>query len=74
MFPEVNKCALYSTNKNYKDDHYNCGDIMTKFNVSHIYQAFIDILMGMALGYTLREIISKLYQLISVWVDKNFSS
>ena len=52
MFPEINKCPLYSI-KSFLYYHYNCEDNMNKFIATHIRnrkETFIGIFMGMPLG------------------------
>ena len=53
MFPEANKCSLYST-KTYKNYHFIREDTMTKIISTYIRntnETFIGIYIGMSLGY-----------------------
>ena len=60
MFPEANKCKLYSTNS-YENYRYNCEGTMTKTiatRIRNINKTFIDISMGIPLGYIIIIIVA----------------
>ena len=54
MFPEANKCPLYSTKKTYKKDRYNRDDTITKSIATHFHninKTYIGLFIDIPLGY-----------------------